>query len=259
MKRRVLLTLLVLLFPLLAQEAKKEDKPAPVSARPKDWVTKVIPVKRVDMSSFVQLIRPLGVQVDASGAFQSLVVTGPPEAVAAAEAIIKQYDVPPPPPRRYKNIELTAYLVSALPQPAQQEVMPNELEGVIKQMKSLFAYRGYRLLDTLIVRTREGQGIDLASAGLPAGVTPSPANHAPVFSLRIKTLSLSETDKGNVVRLDGLRLGARVPEPIGESFQYLDTGINTDLDVREGQKVVVGKTGMGNEALILVVTAKVVE
>jgi hypothetical protein len=36
--------------------------------------------------------------------------------------------------------------------------------------------------------------------------------------------------------------------------------INTDVDVREGQKFVVGKTGMGGgDAMILVVTARVVE
>lgn len=39
------------------------------------------------------------------------------------------------------------------------------------------------------------------------------------------------------------------------------TGINTSIDIREGQKIVVGKTGTGSsgDALILVVTAKVTD
>ncbi len=54
----------------------------------------------------------------------------------------------------------------------------------------------------------------------------------------------------------------RVPITTGPGqFQYQEVGINTDLDVREGQKVVVGKTNMdsSDRALIVVVTAKVVE
>ena len=41
----------------------------------------------------------------------------------------------------------------------------------------------------------------------------------------------------------------------------LDAGFGTDVDVREGQKVVVGKAAVGgtNSALILVITAKVLE
>jgi hypothetical protein len=40
-----------------------------------------------------------------------------------------------------------------------------------------------------------------------------------------------------------------------------NSGIRTDVDVREGQKVVVGKSNISGsvDALILIVTAKVVE
>ncbi len=44
-------------------------------------------------------------------------------------------------------------------------------------------------------------------------------------------------------------------------IEALDAGFGTDVDVREGQKVVVGKAAIGgtNSALILVITAKVLE
>ena len=43
-------------------------------------------------------------------------------------------------------------------------------------------------------------------------------------------------------------------------YYSVESGVNTDVDVREGQKVVVGKSNFGAEdAFILVVTAKVVE
>jgi len=43
--------------------------------------------------------------------------------------------------------------------------------------------------------------------------------------------------------------------------QYIDTGIATDVDIREGQKVVVGKANMdgSDRASIVVLTAKVVD
>ena len=58
-------------------------------------------------------------------------------------------------------------------------------------------------------------------------------------------------------------MGLRVPiasSPKGE-FQYIDTGISTDVDIREGQKVVVGKVNMdgADRASIVVLAARVVE
>jgi hypothetical protein len=45
------------------------------------------------------------------------------------------------------------------------------------------------------------------------------------------------------------------------NVQYIDTGFNTGIDVREGQKVVVGKANIdgSNNAMTLVVTARVAE
>jgi hypothetical protein len=51
-----------------------------------------------------------------------------------------------------------------------------------------------------------------------------------------------------------------VPAP-GGAYQYIDTGISTDIDVREGQKVVVGKAASegADKASFLVVMARVLE
>jgi hypothetical protein len=53
-------------------------------------------------------------------------------------------------------------------------------------------------------------------------------------------------------------MGIRMPVAGGPAF---DTGLQTNIDVKEGQKVVVGKSNFnGNEdAMILIVTVKVVE
>ena len=69
--------------------------------------------------------------------------------------------------------------------------------------------------------------------------------------------------------MNGLRFKANIIakrqqlDPGGALVQYenYDAGFGTDVDVREGQKVVVGKAAIGgtSNALILVITAKVLE
>jgi hypothetical protein len=59
------------------------------------------------------------------------------------------------------------------------------------------------------------------------------------------------------VRINNLSFTLHVPHPSG----HFEVGVHTDIDVREGQKVVVGKANIDNadNALILVLTAKVIE
>jgi hypothetical protein len=61
------------------------------------------------------------------------------------------------------------------------------------------------------------------------------------------------------IHVEGLRASNMVPVVTGRAMvQLQEVGLNTDLDIKEGQKVVVGKMGMNaNEALFLVLTARV--
>jgi hypothetical protein len=88
------------------------------------------------------------------------------------------------------------------------------------------------------------------------------------FTFSYRAASILSDERGRLIRIDGLKLDAvllvRTQEQAGPStvsYQTVDAGFNTDIDVREGQKVVVGKAAIGgtNNALILVITAKVLE
>ena len=51
----------------------------------------------------------------------------------------------------------------------------------------------------------------------------------------------------------------KLPVPSGTAFNYQNLNMNTDLDIKEGQKVVVGRFGISHDqALFLVLTARVV-
>jgi len=173
------------------------------------------------------------------------------------EQLIKRLDVPPPPVR---NIEVTIYLMSALGQPAATPVPP-ELEGVVKQLRSMFSYKGYQLIDTQVIRVRAGQGGN-ASAVIDSGSTQEMKT---VTQLKFRAASASSDEKGRAIRIDGLTVALKVPvaTKFGDQkqYSYLDTGFSTDVDLHEGQKVVVGKANMdgSDKASIVVLSAKVVD
>src|SRR6185437_11991153 len=188
----------------------------------------------------------------------SIVLYGRKDQVDAAIEAIKRLDVPPAP---VQDIEVTAYLITASMGPNTESAppLPDGLNAVLTQLKDLFHYRGYRLLDSLVVRSLSG------SSGSVDGVTSAPDSsvHAKTmysFSFGKATL-LGEKDR--TIHLQGLRLDLRSPYSSGPSqIQYASSGIRTDVDIREGQKVVVGKASTasgGDGALILVLSAKVVE
>lgn len=220
-----------------------------------DRVQKVITIKNGNLGAINRTLHDLlpaneGVLVTNDN--EHLVLSGRKEQVAAFEEIIKQLDVPPAPA---PNIETTVFmLVAADAQGA--GTMPAELGPVVTQLKSLFPYKGYRLLDSFILRSRSGLGAE-ASGFVPG--TGFPLS----YQAKIGHAFVDSSEKGRIVRMNNLKLGMRVPVATGNPpTTYFDVGINTDVDVPEGKKVVVGKTSAiegPDSALILVISAKVVD
>jgi hypothetical protein len=217
-------------------------------------VTHVFQLKHADPKGLVRLLAPFG-RVEFDQQLKALTVTTRDNTTMSEVGhIIDRFDVPPPP---VKNIEVTIYLMSALGQPSTVSV-PQELEGVIKQLKSMFSYKGYQLIDTEVIRVREGQGGEASSVV----DNKSAAAAKTISQVGFRTATPSSDEKGRAIRIDGLKVGLRVPVLVsGKDYQYIDTGINTDVDIREGQKVVVGKANMdgSDRASIVVLTAKVVD
>jgi hypothetical protein len=219
----------------------------------------VYQLKYADPKGLVRLLSPFVPQIGGSVQFdeqlKALSITTRKDAFPEIEQIIKRFDVPPPP---VLNIDVTIYLMSALGTPSSGAVPP-ELEAVVKQLKSTFSYKGYQLIDTEVMRVRAGQGGE-ASGVVNGG--PALEGARTISQVKFKSASVSTDEKGRAIRIDGLKVGLRIPVATGEKqYNYIDTGINTDVDVREGQKVVVGKANMdgSDRASIVVLTAKVVE
>ena len=71
----------------------------------------------------------------------------------------------------------------------------------------------------------------------------------------------STVSEDGVIRIDRMHAGLRVPIPTAQKVDYINTGIDQDVDVKEGQKVVVGRASLEGpeKALFLILTAKVVQ
>ena len=161
-----------------------------------------------------------------------------PELLDMAEALLKKYDVPPP------RIELTAYLVRASTSPSEPAItpVPAEIKSAIDEMKGAFNYSRYGLWDSIM--------LPIKNAGEVQGLLPSmPGSGPAVYTIgyntagppsESRTLSLAEF-------MFSVKLGG------------IDSHIKSDLTIREGEKLVLGKIrllGANGDDLFLVLTTK---
>jgi hypothetical protein len=212
---------------------------------------KLIQLKYVDAGRVSRLLRSQNqtlLTMESDDQLHAIAVTGTPEMVASVEEGVKRLDVPP------IDFELTVYLISTAPQAGDQ--LPDALASTAKQLHGVFAFKGYQLLDSFVLRGRDGQ------RGKASG-TISKDGKSSTYSFQYDGAAVSG-EAPKIVNLHGLNLNVRFYNGTFDKNgqqNYRDTGLNTDVDARDGQKIVVGKSDVNNgeSPLILVVTAKVVE
>jgi hypothetical protein len=251
MKRILIGLLLTAGITLAAQDAKKTDK---TEAAKKPQVQRLFILKYADPQQLMDLLRVFDAQVRQNAEMHALAIEATPEAMRAIEDAIQKLDVPAAMP---KNIEMTVFLLIATDSgtPAGSAV-PKDLEDVAAQLKNTFPFKTYGLLDVLTFRTRTGQSVSTTSSGGSFQIGTRPVSV--ISSLRIASISV-ESD-GGTIRIDKMNSDYRVPvqNGNGNDFNYQNLGIQTDLDIKAGQKVVVGRLGISHDqALFLVMMAKV--
>jgi len=212
----------------------------------------IVHVKNADVDRVAKMVANLGADVTSDRVLGVISVNGTPEAVKAVVAAIKSLDQAPPPPSPQPNVELTVYLLFGAAKEAGPDAVPQDLASTVKQLKSIFPYKSYKVMDTWMTHSRDQQTTE--SSGTLPGSQIS-------YTFRVQP-SIAVGSAPRSVRLGNLRLGLRMPfaGPGGGTF-FQDVGLNTDLDAKEGQKTVVGKSNISGseDALILVVIPKVVD
>jgi hypothetical protein len=188
-----------------------------------------------------------------------------PEQMKVVEDTIRRFDVPSP----SQNIDFTIFLLIASSEPAagaevSKAALPPLLDPVVKEISANLSHKFLRLAETLQVRTRDGSGAEVNSLSSQPGVDGQKVFYRASF----QTVRIAEDEKGRILRVNNLRVGMRVPYRSKAStgpgagpveYQFTDAGLSTDIDVREGQKAVVGKANLdGKDALIVILVPRII-
>ncbi len=145
------------------------------------------------------------------------------------------------------NVGLTVYLVSGLAQtePSAKDEVPQALAETLQQLRGVFAYKSYKLVETVTLRGRNFSGAEVEGDLIN--------NWHYHFSYN--RVRLSPGPPPRTIHLDGLRL-AITRQHTNQTFAL----VSTDMDVKDGQKTVVGKSAVnGGDAVFLVIVAKVAD
>jgi hypothetical protein len=223
-------------------------------------VQKVVAIKNGNLKGIWNTLKELaptnGMVISASDS-DHLILSGPKDTVAGFEEIIKQLDVPAV---IKKDVETTVYMIIASTQSASTTPLTPELDPVLKQLKGIFNYKGFRLLESFVLRSRDGEHGD--TNGFLPPLESLPPGYKISYQFQYNEVSIDGSENARVAHFHHLKLAIRVPIAVRDQVSPVDASIATDIDVPEGKKVVVGKTSAlegSDGALILVISAKVVD
>lgn len=221
-------------------------------------VQKVITIKNGNLTGILKTVRelaPASNMAISTDNLDHIILSGSKETVSGFEEMIKQLDVPAAVKR---DIESTVYMIVASTQIEASNPLPAELDPVSKQLKGIFNYKSFRLLESFVLRSRDGESGSTSGTLLAEKSPGDPIR----YDFQYRRVSLDGSDNARSVRFERVHFSLRVPVGSPNPVHYENAGIETDVDVPEGKKVVVGKTsGMlgSDSALILVISAKVVD
>jgi len=169
------------------------------------------------------------------------------------------------------NLDTQLYLIVGTNQEVDDAKLPASLDPVVKQLRASLPFKNYRLAATLINRVKNEGRLDLSWIGGPlAGPTAAASSLTPSFSqFKVRQVKLvRNAENQQIVQMLGFNFGARVPiqtpgaiaanGAVAPTVAYEQTGVSTDISMRESEPVIVGTLNIGpsGDAIILVVSAK---
>src|SRR3990172_5394600 len=108
-------------------------------------VHKVFETKYVDVETLAEILKVFPCYIKSDQGLRLIGVSCPAEVISSVEDTIKRIDIPA------KNIEITVYMLSASEKAGESSGIPPEIQSVIKQLRGVFSYQNYRLLETAVV------------------------------------------------------------------------------------------------------------
>ena len=247
---------LVLIFvpAVLAQAPTASPaKPTDDGVTERQFKTKIFELKYRDPNSVASVLRQLGSGFKGSGIgtsseFKTLSVRDFPENIATIEEAIKRLDTPAP-PRPSMELHMHVLLASNRTGSATGADIPGELKDVLTQLRGTLTYKNYELYTSVLQRISEsnrtflGRGVAQLS-GTQSGSTPSQ------YEYSINQLLITPGQPGGSVQIQEFSFSV-----VGEGIQGR---VQTALNLKDGEKVVVGTTTINDRALIVVLIPKII-
>lgn len=255
-------TLVLVLISISASFAQQTATSAPTKPEPeyvteKGFKTKVLDVKYRDANSLAGVLRQLGsgfkgASVAPNAEFKTITVRDFPENLATMEEAVKRLDIPAAP---LPNIELHIYALVASNTGGASDTtaaLPAELKDVVTQLRGTLTYQNYELAATVVQRLTETRNMLMGTgAGQVSHANPTGLDMALPYQYVIQSMSLVQNPSGAPsVQINEFTFKAQTDH---DQIQ-----VQTALNLRDGEKVVVGTATIRNRALIVVLSAKLV-
>jgi hypothetical protein len=196
-----------------------------------------------------------GARMSVNQELRTLTVRDFPENLATIEQALGRLDRPA---AASPDVELTFSVLIGAESPLPAAPLPADLVPVVRQLQSTLRYSHFGLLAATVHRTRAGAGLEgsgVADASL-LGMTPN--EERPIlYRYRLRRLGVTADDPPQL-DVDELDFSMNVPIATGDgTFQYSPVGFTTPVSIRQGERVVIGTTTMGQRAVVVVVTARI--
>jgi hypothetical protein len=251
---RLMMSLVLAAASMRAQEKAPEPPPAPKV----DMVSAVIPVKTLSGDAFQRLVRLLGAfkaSFSADDRLRTIVVYAPKDVVEQMKRVVQELDRPGSEAAVGRNIDLTLSFLRCSTKTSAEAppALPPDLEPVAKQLRAATPYKTIELWEVLPLRIQEGKQ-STQTARLPSGNSALPPSTA---MIRLDPEAVSQRETGRSVRFEHFNLNFRIPYNTSNlpQFQFMEVGLNTAGDFKEGQKTVLGKVGLLDDTAVFVVVA----
>ena len=256
LKFMLLTPALVLAF--VSASSAQQPAPSPAQNQPeapteRGLKSRVFEVKYRDPQPLLNAVYHLGSGVknsamSANSEFRTITVRDFPENLATIEEALKRLDVPTAP---RPNIELHMHVLIASNAGGTATEAPADLKDVLTQLRGTLNYRNYGVAASIVQRLTETPG-GLQGAGtaeLPSTNPGVPDSSMP-YEYSLHNVSLVQTATGvTSVQIADFKFVVSDKER---------ARIQTALNLRDGEKVVVGTATMRNRALVIVLTTKLI-
>lgn len=251
-----------------APQAAPAREPDPDPAVLKAMKSRVFEVVHRSPYHLVNSLRALcsgvrGSRIDPedSDGIRTISVRDFPENIAAIEEAIKRVDVPPA-AAVTQEVELHVQVLFASKHPAPEGSLPEELQSVVKSLKGALNYRGYTLAATFVQRWDLSRGRAIQGRGQVEGApfgfgTPKDPSQLQIdweaapamgFGPKLDAASSLQIPKFQLSLDERTRAG-------GIGLAKIETSVN----LKEGEHVVVGTSVVRDQGLITVLTARRVQ